>query len=107
MKIDLLRKIIREEIGRNLRTVFTPDSPAGIITKDKVVEDYVNIDISSNFEDGRSILSITIKRHLSPEEKIKLRNILPVKMYFHSYNEAVSHKNKILLIVQQLINELK
>lgn len=103
MSLELIRKIIREELGRNKQTKFSPDSPAGIVTKENIVSDYVNVDITSNTTDGRTFLSIICKNHLSNEEKLKL-DILPVKRYFNSYNEACHYKDDILRIVQQQIS---
>ena len=107
MSLSLIRKIIREELGRNKHTKFSPDSPAGIVTKDKILEDYIIIDITSNTADGRISLTIAFKEHLSNLEKKNLSKILPVKMYFNSYNEAVNHKNLILQKVQQEISKTK
>ena len=103
MSLELIKRIIREELGRSKQTKFSPDSPTGVVTKDKIVSNYVDIDMTSNTDDGRTFLSIVYKDHLSDEEKLKL-NILPVKRYFNSYNEARHHKDDILRIVQQQIS---
>ena len=103
MSLELIRKIIREELGRNKQTKFSPDSPAGIITMAKIVADYVTIDTTSNTTDGRTNLSIVCKDHLSDEIKKQIK-ILPVNKPFNSYNEVGPYKNNILRIVQQQIN---
>lgn len=103
MSLELIRKIIREELGRNKQTKFSPDSPAGVVTNEDIVSDYVIIDITSNTTDGRTFLSIVCKDHVNNEVKSKI-NILPVKRYFNSYNEACHYKDDILRIVQQQIN---
>ena len=103
MSLELIRKIIREELGRNKQTKFSPDSPAGVVTNEDIVSDYVIIDITSNTTDGRTFLSIVCKDHIDDKIKSKI-NILPVKRYFNSYNEACHHKDDILRIVQQQIN---
>lgn len=103
MSLELIRKIIREELGRNKQTKFSPDSPAGVVTNEDIVSDYVIIDITSNTTDGRTFLSIVCKDHVDDKIKSKI-NILPVKRYFNSYNEACHHKDDILRIVQQQIS---
>jgi hypothetical protein len=103
LSINLIRKIIREELGRHHETIFSPDSPAGVIKIDDTVSNYVIIDITSNTTDGRTFLSIVCKDHVNDEVKLKI-NILPVKRYFNSYNEACHHKDEILRIVRQQIS---
>lgn len=102
MSINLIRKIIREELGRDHETIFSSDSPAGIITLDDILAKYVTIE-EYDTPDGKRHLSIVCKDHLSDEIKKQIK-ILPVNKPFNSYNEVGPYKNNILRIVQQQIN---
>ncbi len=104
MNIKLLKKIIKEEIGRNLRT-YDPNNPTGTISDDKILSNYVNVNLSSDASSGRIFLNIHPRKNIE-NNKIKfiLDKILPVNSYFEDYNEAEHNKNLILQQIKTMIN---
>ena len=96
MNIKILRKIIKEEIGRNLRT-YDPNNPTGTISNDLKVLDFIIVTESANTHNGKNILVIKAKKNIENKNiENELNSILPVKYEFFDYN-SLKHKKNIII----------
>ena len=96
MNIKILRKIIKEEIGRNLRT-YDPNNPTGTISNELKVLDFITVIENENTKNGKNILLIKVKKNIENKNiENELNSILPVKFEFIDYN-SLKHKKNIII----------
>lgn len=94
--LKILKKFIKEEIGRNYKSV----DQVGNISIEKVLEDYINCDITTDQNEGNHILIIVIKGL----ENIKdLNNYRNINLSFHDYNMAIQRQNQILEKIKSIL----
>ena len=94
--LKILKKFIKEEIGRNYKSV----DQVGNISIEKVLEDYINCDIITDQNEGNYILMIKIKGL----ENIKdLNNYRNINLSFHDYNMVIQRQNQILEKIKSIL----
>ena len=106
MSVKNLKRLIKEYLKAGAGGTYDPTNPTGTISDEKILEDYVNVNLNSITKDGRIHLSIMPKKNIENKKiKLALDRILPVNLYFNDYNDAEQSKDINLQSIKSVISK--
>jgi len=105
LSVKSLKSLIKEYLKAGFGGTYDPVNPAGTISIDKILSDYVVINLNSITEDGRIYLDIKVNKNIKNKNiKLALDKLNFVNLYFNSYDDAEHAKNILLQQIKTAID---
>tara|TARA_Y100000591_G_C21712780_1_gene634435 strand:- start:524 stop:856 length:333 start_codon:yes stop_codon:yes gene_type:complete len=105
LSVKNLKSLIKEYLKAGFGGTYDPVNPAGTISNEKILADYVIIDLNSITKDGRIHLNIKVNKNIKDKKiKLALDKLKFVNLYFNCYDDAENTKNLLLQQIKTTID---